>query len=286
MRLVQNAEPDAARRRMFFDVRDEGDGITPETGEAGGQPQISIDGGAFSATGIGALNAIGNGRYFADVDPTVLITGRTIEGRYRRVGTTAETPAEDSFVVVGYDPFDIPGAVDDALAAAHGGGDWTGANVVSGTAPGEQVVPINTALIAYGAYAWSQPFQVLNYDPTGWTQVDFTIKESGATDDDSAALILIEKSNPGAGGDGLQIKNGTTAPSAAAGAIAVDDSVPNQLSFTVSLTASGFDVKPTPDGTTFVYEVTVWKGAAKEMVGHGDFTVRRSARRSTAANVP
>ena len=47
------------------------------------------------------------------------------------------------------------------------------------------------------AFTWIYPL-----DLTGWTQVVFTAK-SKETDADSAAVLTVKLSNPGAGGDGL-----------------------------------------------------------------------------------
>lgn len=101
--LIKSNEAEAARRRIFFDLRDATDGITPRTGEAGGQPQISIAGGAWTATGIGTLTHFSNGRYYADLtQSTVANAGDLIESRYTSAGT-AESPG-NSVQVVGFDP--------------------------------------------------------------------------------------------------------------------------------------------------------------------------------------
>ena len=87
---VKKNEATAALRRMYFHCVDATDGITPETGEAGGQPQISYPGAeAFSNTGIGVLVALGNGRYYAELTQAVTnIADRSvIEGRYKSANT-------------------------------------------------------------------------------------------------------------------------------------------------------------------------------------------------------
>lgn len=104
MLYVTANEATAAQRRVYFDVRD-GDGITPITNAAGGQPQISTSGAAWTATGIGVLVAIGNGRYYADLTQAAVATaGVVIQTRYQG-GLSAETPG-DSVLVVAFDPFD------------------------------------------------------------------------------------------------------------------------------------------------------------------------------------
>jgi hypothetical protein len=102
MRLVLVSDSSPARRRVYFDLR-ETDGITPATAEAGGQPQISVDGAAWTDTGIGTLSAIGQGRYYATLgtDP-IGSAGSVIEVRYKSA-STAECPGS-SVQVVGFDP--------------------------------------------------------------------------------------------------------------------------------------------------------------------------------------
>jgi hypothetical protein len=100
--LVKANDTTAAHRRIFFDLRGT-DGITPQTGEANGQPQIAINGGAWTNTGIGLLTSVGNGRYYADLTQTVVATaGTLIETRYKSANT-AECPG-DSVQVVAFDP--------------------------------------------------------------------------------------------------------------------------------------------------------------------------------------
>ena len=103
-RQVQVSEAAAARRRVYFHCVDAADGISAEVGEAGGQPETSIDGAAWvGAASIGVLVAIGNGRYYAELAvATVDTVGRLIETRYKSA-LTAETPG-DSIEVVAYNP--------------------------------------------------------------------------------------------------------------------------------------------------------------------------------------
>lgn len=105
MILAYANESTATKRRVFFQLVDATDGITPETGEDGGQPQVSTNGGAWTDTGIGTLVAIGNGRYYAVVTQTLIATaGVVIETRYKSAAT-AECPG-DSMQVVAFDPYD------------------------------------------------------------------------------------------------------------------------------------------------------------------------------------
>ena len=105
MRLIRANQSTASRRRVYFHLVDATDGITPETGEAAGQPQISTNGGAWTNTGIGTLSAIGSGRYYADLTQAAVGTaGDVIETRYKSAAT-AECPG-DSVQVVAFNPDD------------------------------------------------------------------------------------------------------------------------------------------------------------------------------------
>lgn len=103
--LVQLNEATATKRYLFFYCVDATDGITPETGEAGGQPQISTNGGAFTDTGIGVLVAMGNGQYYAAVTQAAVngAVGDRILGRYKSANT-AEAPSLNSLIVTTHDP--------------------------------------------------------------------------------------------------------------------------------------------------------------------------------------
>lgn len=86
---VWQSEATAARRRMFFHCVDATDGITAEPGEAGGQPQISTNGGSWGNTS-NTLTAIGSGRYYVELTAAEVATAGIIEGRYKSANT-AET---------------------------------------------------------------------------------------------------------------------------------------------------------------------------------------------------
>lgn len=99
MLLVHANEATATYRRVFFDLRDATDGVTPETGETGGQPQISTNGGAFGDTGIGTLTHMGNGRYYAELTQAAVATaGAVLETRYKSANTI-ESPGTSVQVV-------------------------------------------------------------------------------------------------------------------------------------------------------------------------------------------
>lgn len=56
-------EPSPVFRQFYVFLVDATDGLTPELGEAGGQPQISINGAGFAPTSA-VLVAVGNGAYY------------------------------------------------------------------------------------------------------------------------------------------------------------------------------------------------------------------------------
>lgn len=80
------AEATAARRRLPLYLVDATDGITPETGETGGQPQISVNGGAWTNT-TATLTAVGNGGYYVELTAAELGTAGHIGWRYKSANT-------------------------------------------------------------------------------------------------------------------------------------------------------------------------------------------------------
>lgn len=92
---INKNESSAARRRLYFFLVDATDMKTPEEGENGGQPQISIDGATWTNVGIGTLvhvggAAINEGQYYADLtQAAVNIDGPAeIHARYKSANTT------------------------------------------------------------------------------------------------------------------------------------------------------------------------------------------------------
>ncbi len=85
---IRRSESTAALRRVPFQLVDATDGITPELGEVGGQPQISIAGAAWVNTD-GVLVVIGNGRYYVELTEaeTDYVEGTLIETRYKSAET-------------------------------------------------------------------------------------------------------------------------------------------------------------------------------------------------------
>ena len=76
----------AARRRFYLYLVDATDGITPETGEAAGQPQVSKAGGAWANTSA-TLTAVGNGTYYVELTTSELATLGSLGIRYKSANT-------------------------------------------------------------------------------------------------------------------------------------------------------------------------------------------------------
>jgi hypothetical protein len=98
LREVQQAETQAAKRRVYFDIR-QTDGLTAAAAETSGQPLISVGGGNWTTTGIGTLVAIvpsSKGRYYADLTAAIVSgasVGDVIESSYKS-GNTVESPGD------------------------------------------------------------------------------------------------------------------------------------------------------------------------------------------------
>lgn len=101
MQIFKLGELTANRRRPKLYLVDATDGITPETGEAAGQPQISKNGGAWANTAA-TLVAIGNGGYYVELTAAELDTLGDISVRYKSANTAE---FQMTFPVVAYDPF-------------------------------------------------------------------------------------------------------------------------------------------------------------------------------------
>jgi hypothetical protein len=80
---VAAKESTAARRRVYFYITYAPDGLSPYPGIVSGQPQISVDGAAWTNTGIGTMTEIGNGWYYADLTQAICVQSTRISTRYK-----------------------------------------------------------------------------------------------------------------------------------------------------------------------------------------------------------
>ena len=129
-RWIKAGTTGGANTRVYFFLTDATDYVTPETGEAGGQPQISTNGAAWTNTGIGTLTSIGNGSYYADLTTGAVATaGSIVLTRYKSSNTseargttaivTAYAPsAETQTVSLGTSTIGTAQLVDGAITAA------------------------------------------------------------------------------------------------------------------------------------------------------------------------
>lgn len=280
MQLVQKNESVAAKRRMRFDVRTN-DGISAANGVGGGQPQISINDGPWTATGIGVLNLIGNGFYYADVAADQLDSGVTIAGRFRDVGNTvAETRAQDSLMVVEFDPWDVAASIDVRLSDSHGGDDWTNTPTLSGTISNPVDIAIDDAISVYCATTFARAFVINGDDFTDWTQVVLTIKADKESDDDTNAVLTVKKSTTGTT-DGIVFQNGQaiTGGGSAHGALTVA-ATDSQITVNANIDAVGMNIKPSPADQPYAWELTIYHAGGRTNVGQGEFNAVRPVRRA------
>jgi hypothetical protein len=158
MNLYQQSEATAAYRRVFLHLVDATDGISAETGEAAGQPQISKNGAAFGNTSA-TLTAIGNGAYYVVLTDTELNTLGFIIVRYKSANTAE---AQVMGQVVAFDPYDAVRAgltaLPNANAEAAGGlyTRGTGAGQINQNANGQvdsRTVAMDTGVVTAAAVA-------------------------------------------------------------------------------------------------------------------------------------
>lgn len=98
-RTVGVGETSSLKTRVYFQITLT-DGVSPALSEAGGQPQISVNGAALTTDGIGTLVSSGSGSYYAQLSPTILLTiGDIIQTYYENAGVT-NLSYGDTFQVV------------------------------------------------------------------------------------------------------------------------------------------------------------------------------------------
>lgn len=158
MFLYQQSEGTAAQRRVFLHLVDATDGITPETGEAAGQPQLSKNGAAFGST-TATLTAVANGLYYVELTGTELDTVGMIAVRYKSANTAE---AQVLCQVIPWDPYDtvrigltaLPNAAAEAAGGLYTRG--SGAGQVNQNANGQvdtRTVTMSTDVVTAAAIA-------------------------------------------------------------------------------------------------------------------------------------
>jgi hypothetical protein len=100
MQEFKVSEATAAYRRFYLFLVDLTDGHTPETGEAGGQPQISKNGAGFTNT-TAVLVHVGRGQYYVELTAAELDTLGYIQIAYNSANVR-EFPGQGH--VVAYNP--------------------------------------------------------------------------------------------------------------------------------------------------------------------------------------
>lgn len=169
------------RRRVHFQLVDQTDGITPKTAEAGGQPQISKQGAAGSATNVGVLVAINatHGLYYSELAAGALDTLGIHEVFYDSANTL---PASEVIEVVPH-PW-----LDDGTAQAGAASTIT---LRAGASATDNVYRDAYARIIDGT-GIGQVRQISGY--VGATKVA-TVDQSWTTNPDATSVYVIE---PGA----------------------------------------------------------------------------------------
>lgn len=173
MQILELSEATAARRRVFVHLVDATDGLTPETGEAGGQPQLSKNGAAFGNT-TATLTAIGNGAYYVELTAAELDTAGGAIVRYKSANTAE---AQALCQVVAFDPYDAVRlgltALPNAAAEAAGGllTRGTGAGQINQAANGQ----IDVNVVAVSGDAAAADNAEAFFDGTGYAGTNNTI---------------------------------------------------------------------------------------------------------------
>lgn len=111
MFLYHQNETNAQRRQVYLHLVSITDGISPALSETGGQPQISVNGGAFVNT-ISTLVAVGNGLYYVQLNVTELATFGFSVVRYKSAATAE---AQVCFEIVDFDPFNLVASLVQAM---------------------------------------------------------------------------------------------------------------------------------------------------------------------------
>ncbi len=105
MQFIQIGENDILKRRVYLHLVDATDGITPETGEAGGRTKVSINGAAPSNS-VNTIQAIDTtdqpGTYYLELSPIELKDPGFVSVRYKSANTAEFV---DIVQVIAFDPY-------------------------------------------------------------------------------------------------------------------------------------------------------------------------------------
>lgn len=207
MQQLLKSDTTAAQRRIPIHLVDATDGITPEPGEATGQPQIAKNGGAFANT-TNTLVAIGNGAYYVELTATEIDTLGFIVVRYKSAATAE---AQVSAQVVAFNPFDSMrlglDALPDAAVQAAGGlyTRGTGAGQINQQTNGQIDVNVDAWDNNSSAPKVGATSGIPTVDVTAWQ--DFVMPGASMVENDGAGAAryttkALEQA-PSGGGGGL-----------------------------------------------------------------------------------
>lgn len=259
LRLIKEGETVAARRRVYFDPKDVTDFNTPELSEANGQPQISVNGAAWTNTGIGVLSAVGNGAYYADLAEGTGESGDFIRTRYKSANT-AETRGSD-VLIINIDPADLAAAV---------------TVVFSGEAASASTIQFSDPIEWDGAGGVEINFSLEGLDSTGWDTFVFTVKRKAVDDEDAQAVLTVRVTDPADPEDGTIVWRGKESANDPVAALAVTAEAPD-TELTLTLSSGAADLPPVLEpGQEYDYEIVRWIGGDKRYVARGQLTVTRS----------
>lgn len=190
IRYVKTGTTTAAKLRVRFPlVVDATDFATPETGEAGGQPQVSVDSTTWTNTGIGVLNTVGFGDYYADLTSALVASGTPVIYTRYKSANTAEARGT-TFHVVSWDPYtnevqgNVTGNVTGSVASVTGNVGGSVASV-GGNVGGNVVGSVGSVVGNIGGNITGNLLGTLPVDSIGASQI-----AANAIDDASVAADL------------------------------------------------------------------------------------------------
>lgn len=174
--IMYQSDYRAERRRVRVRLVDATDNVTPEAGEAGGQGSISVNGGAYTTTGVGVLVAedAANGLYYAELTKAALNVppGSSIRFRYKSAATALFS------VTV---PVEERAWIDDGLAAG-GGANYLDLEAAGTTRSLPARVPAGSIVVATDGTGAEQSQVALSYAaPRVTVEQNWTTAPDGTT---------------------------------------------------------------------------------------------------------